>query len=104
VDYAVQVELERHEGTPELDELQCHGVGALLSAGFRSIDGAKGPDGAEVDVLDFPRGPSAWIRRCESDAIGHETGRGALRAGMMGVLQASSNQRGKKAGRKCVAT
>ncbi|MEV1176256.1 hypothetical protein [Nonomuraea sp. NPDC049784] len=61
MDYSVQVEVAPAQSTLQLDELQRHGVSALLSRGLSSVEQANGPDGVELDLIDFqvttsPRG------------------------------------------------
>ncbi|MEV6754806.1 hypothetical protein [Streptomyces sp. NPDC051214] len=50
--YAVSVDARIAAGTPEMDELQRIGAGALLEDGFESVEEIAGPDGTEVRLRD----------------------------------------------------
>ncbi|MGW7069911.1 hypothetical protein ACWGII_12285 [Streptomyces sp. NPDC054855] len=50
--YAVSVDARIAAGTPEMDELQRIGAGALLEDGFESVEEIAGPDGAEIRLRD----------------------------------------------------
>ncbi|MFB4279907.1 MULTISPECIES: hypothetical protein [unclassified Nonomuraea] len=53
MEYVVQVEIEPALGAPELDALQCHGAGALLSDGLDGVEHLDGPDGIDIDLYGF---------------------------------------------------
>ncbi|MGW6021443.1 hypothetical protein [Streptomyces sp. NPDC055099] len=50
--YAVSVDARIAAGTPEMDELQRIGAGALLEDGFESVEEIAGPDGTEISLRD----------------------------------------------------
>lgn len=52
VTYAVSVDARIAAGTPEMDELQRIGAGALLEDGFESVEEIAGADGTEVRLRD----------------------------------------------------
>ncbi|HEY8371222.1 MAG TPA: hypothetical protein VIL00_00620 [Pseudonocardiaceae bacterium] len=53
MDYGVMAILVPPVGMPELDELQRAGVTALLDGHLAQLEGATGPDGSEIDLLDY---------------------------------------------------
>ncbi|WP_433435486.1 hypothetical protein [Nonomuraea sp. CA-141351] len=68
MDYAVQVEVTPAQSTLQLDEFQRRGLSALLSRGLSSVEQLNGPDGVELDLIDFqvatsPRGALLVVAR-----------------------------------------
>ncbi|MGW7088639.1 hypothetical protein ACWGH2_34750 [Streptomyces sp. NPDC054871] len=79
--YAVTVDTRIAGGTPEMDELQRVGAGALLEGGFESVEEIEGPDGVEVKLLDTFVGvyPGGALLKVSVDAPALELAEEAVR-------------------------
>lgn len=91
VTYAVTVELCPADGARELDALQREGAGSLLHRGLDSLESVEGPDGMEVELLDFGLAvhPGGALLRLFVDAPALEFAEDAMREVVGELLERS---------------